>query len=273
MEAFTDLARLSLNQITTQRWGVREAVEGCVRAGIPTIGLWRDKVAEIGVHESRRIVRDAGIHVSSLCRGGWFLASTKEERAQRFDDNRRAIEEAAQLGAEVLVLVCGPAPDSDIGTARTMVAEAIAQLVPYAAAHQVKLAIEPLHPMFAADRSVIVTLDEATSIAEQLDPQHVGVAIDVYHVWWDPQIYAQIERAAGRIFGFHVNDWLVPLPDMLMGRGMMGDGVIELRQLRHAVDNAGYTGPIEVEIFNRDIWNRPGDEVLHLMCERFLRCV
>lgn len=273
MEAMTDLARLSLNQITTQRWGVREAVAGCVQAGIPTIGLWRDKVAEAGIQESARIVRDAGLRVSSLCRGGWFLAATLQERAQRFDDNRRAIEEAAQLDAEVLVLVCGPAVDSDIGAARAMVAEAIAQLAPYAAEHQVKLAIEPLHPMFAADRSVIVTLAEANSIAEHIHSPYVGVAIDVYHVWWDPQIYAQIARASGHIFGFHVNDWLVPLPDPLMGRGMMGDGVVELRRLRYAVDAAGYSGPIEVEIFNRDIWNQPGDEVLRLMCERFLRYV
>ncbi|HEV2660546.1 MAG TPA: sugar phosphate isomerase/epimerase family protein [Ktedonobacteraceae bacterium] len=273
MNAFPNIARLSLNQITTQRWGVREAVAGCVRAGIPAIGLWRDKVAETGVDESGRIVRDAGLQVSSLCRGGWFLAATERERAQRFDDNRRAIEEAAQLGAGVLVLVCGPAADSDIVTARAMVAEAIARLVPYAVEHQVKLAIEPLHPMFAADRSVIVTLDEANSIAEQIASPHVGVAIDVYHVWWDPQIYAQIERAAGRILGFHVNDWLVPLPDVLMGRGMMGDGVVELRRLRQAVDRAGYTGFIEVEIFNQAIWDRPGDEVLHQMCERFLRYV
>ncbi|HEV2653339.1 MAG TPA: sugar phosphate isomerase/epimerase family protein [Ktedonobacteraceae bacterium] len=273
MDVLPNIARLSLNQITTQRWGVREAVAGCVRAGIPAIGLWRDKVAETGVAESRRIVRDAGLQVSSLCRGGWFLAATERERSQRFDDNRRAIEEAAQLGTEVLVLVCGPAPDRDIVTARAMVAEAIARLVPYAVEHQVKLAIEPLHPMFAADRSVIVTLDEANSIAEQINSPYVGVAIDVYHVWWDPQIYAQIERAAGRILGFHVNDWLVPLPDVLMGRGMMGDGVVELRRLRQAVDRAGYTGFIEVEIFNQAIWHRPGDEVLHQMCERFLRYV
>jgi sugar phosphate isomerase/epimerase len=273
IEPFADLARLSLNQITTQRWSVREAVDGCARAGIPAIGLWRDKVADTGIAESARIVGDAGLHVSSLCRGGMFPAATGAERQARIDDNRRAVDEAAQLGADVLVLVCGPAPDRDIQAARAMVAEAIAQLLPYAAERGVKLGIEPLHPMFAADRSVIVTLAEALTLAEAFDSRQLGVVVDVYHVWWDPDLYAQITRAAGRILGFHVSDWLVPPPDVLLGRGMIGDGVIELRRIRAAVDAAGYAGPIEVEIFNRAIWEMPGDQVLARMCERYLAYV
>lgn len=273
MPPFTDLARLSLNQMTTQRWGVREAVEGCVRAGIPAIGLWREKVALTGLHESARIVRDAGLRVSALCRGGWFPAASAAERQERIDDNLRAIEEAATLGTDVLVLVCGPAPDRDIVAGRAMVEDAIAQILPHAIAHGIKLGIEPLHPMFAADRSVIVSLGEANRLAAKFPAQHVGVIIDVYHVWWDPDIYALIEQAAGRIFGFHVNDWLKPPFDTLNGRGMMGDGVIELRRLRHAVDAAGYNGPIEVEIFNQAIWDRPGDEILALMCKRYLEYV
>ena len=273
MPPFTDLARLSLNQMTTQPWGVREAVEGCVRAGIPFIGLWREKVAQTGLRESAQIVRDAGLRVSALCRGGWFPAASAAERQARIDDNLRAIEEAAELGTDVLVLVCGPAPDRDIAAARTMVEDAIAQIVPHATAHGIKLGIEPLHPMFAADRSVIVTLEEANCIAAKFPAQQVGVIIDVYHVWWDPAVYTQIERAAGRIFGFHVNDWLKPPFDTLNGRGMMGDGVIELRRLRQAVDAAGYSGPIEVEIFNQAIWDIPGDELLALMCKRYLEYV
>jgi sugar phosphate isomerase/epimerase len=261
--------RLSLNQRTTERWSVREAVEGCARAGIPAIGLWRDKVAQAGLAESARLVRDAGLQVSSLCRGGMFPAVTAAERRERIEDNRRAIDEAAELGAEVLVLVCGGVPDRDITAAREMVAEGIAAVVPYAVERGVRLGIEPLHPMFAADRSVIVTLEQANDLAARLAVDNVGVVIDVYHVWWDPQVYAEIDRAAGRIFGFHVNDWLVPTPDVLLGRGMMGDGVIELRRLREAVDRAGYSGPIEVEIFNQTIWDAPGDEVLALMVERF----
>ncbi len=273
MQPFSDIARLSLNQATTQQWNVREAVNGCARAGIPAIGLWRQKVAETGLAESARLVRDAGLHVSSLCRGGFFPAATSAERAERIDDNRRAIDEAAELGTEVLVLVCGPAPDRDIQAARDMVRDGIAALVPYARERHVKLAIEPLHPMFAADRSVIVTLAQALDIAEQFDRDQVGVAIDVYHVWWDPAVYQQIKRAAGRILGFHVNDWIVPLPDVLNGRSMMGDGVIELRRLRAAVDAAGYAGPIEVEIFNQELWSLPGDELLAQMRERYLALV
>ena len=269
MQPFTDLARLSLNQMTTERWSVRAAVDGCARAGIPAIGLWRHKVAETGLHTSARLVRDAGVRVSSLCRGGMFPGATAADRRDRIDDNRRAIDEAAELGTDVLVLVCGPAPDRDIDAARMMVEEGVAELVPYARERGVRLGIEPLHPMFAAERSVIVTLGQANSLAERFPVQQVGVVIDVYHVWWDPEVYSEIERASGRILGFHVNDWLVPPPDVLMGCGMMGDGKIELRRLRAAVDAAGYNGPIEVEIFNQAIWDMPGDETLALMAERY----
>lgn len=272
-EPFVDLARLSHNQITTQKWSVRQAVEGCVRAGIPSIALWRDKVAEAGLDESARIVRDAGLRISSLCRGGWFPAATEAEWQAHIDDNRRAIEEAATLGTEVLVLVCGPAANKDIQMARAQVEDAIFQLMPYAIEHGIKMAIEPLHPMYAGDRSVIVTLRQALEMARKLASSYVGVVIDVYHTWWDPEVYEQIKAAAGSILGFHVSDWLVPTPDMLLGRGMMGDGIIELRKLRAAVDAAGYSGPIEVEIFNQKLWDMPGDELLRLMCQRYLECV
>lgn len=273
MEALNDYSRLSLNQITTNQWSVREAVAGCVRAGIPWIGLWREKVRECGLAASRQLVTDAGLRVSSLCRGGWFPAASVRERRARIDDNRRAIEEAAELGTEVLVLVCGPAPDRDIAAGRAMVEEAIAQILPDARAAGIKLGIEPLHPMFAAERSVIVTLAEANRLVEQFRSEALGVVIDVYHVWWDADIFAQIARASGHILGFHVSDWPVPLPDTLLGRAMMGDGVIDPRPLRHAVEAAGYRGPIEVEIFNRVIWETPGDEVLSLMKQRYLAYV
>ncbi len=273
MSTRVELARLSLNQMTTRQWNIREAVEGCTRAGIPAIGLWREKVAEFGLKESTQLVREAGISVSSLCRGGWFPAASASARQKRLDDNFRAVEEAAELGAEVLVLVCGPAPDRDIAAARAMVAEALERLLPFAAQHGMKLGIEPLHPMFAADRSVITTLGEALNLVQHFASPYLGVIIDVYHVWWDPKIYRRIAEARDYIFGFHVNDWLVETPDMLNGRGMMGDGVIEIRRLRHAVDRAGYTGPIEVEIFNNDLWKMPGDGLLALMCERFMKHV
>src|SRR5205085_3536893 len=156
------------------------------------------------------------------CRGGMFPAPTAAERQARLDDNRRAVEEAAELGAEVLVLVCGPSPDRDIDRARGWVAEGIEQLVPFARQHGVKLGIEPLHPMQAAERSVVVTLGQANTLAEKFDAQDVGVVVDVFHVWWDPDLYSQIARAGDRIRGFHVSDWIVPTPDMVLGRGMMG---------------------------------------------------
>lgn len=270
MEALQDISRLSLNQITTNSWNVREAAEGCVRAGIPSIGLWRDKVQNYGLANSKQVIRDAGLTVSSLCRGGWFPASTKAERQARIDDNRRAIEEAAELGTKTLVLVCGPSPDRDIAAARAMVAEAIAVLLPDALASGIRLGIEPLHPMFAGDRSVIVTLGEANRLVEHFQSEALGVIIDAYHVWWDPEVSSQLQRAAGHILGFHISDWPIPLPDTLMGRAMMGDGIIDLRSLRTQVDAAGYTGPIEVEIFNRAIWDTPGDEILSLMTRRYL---
>lgn len=273
MEPLRNIDRLSLNQITTDRWSLREAVEGCVRAEIPWIALWRHKIAEAGLAESKRLVNDAGLQVSSVCRGGMFPAATAAERQARIDDNRRAIEEAAELGADVLVLVCGPAPDKDIAAARQMVEDGIDAVVPYAQACGVKLGIEPLHPMYAAERSVINTLAQANAIAEKYTPEQVGVVVDVFHVWWDPQLYEQIARASGRILGFHVSDWIVPTPDLLMGRGMMGDGVIDLRRIRQAVEEAGYSGPIEVEIFNRVIWDMQGDDVLALTKQRYLQHV
>jgi sugar phosphate isomerase/epimerase len=273
METLNDFSRLSLNQITTNRWNVREAVEGCARAGIPSIGLWREKVQEYGLAASKRIVADAKLKVSSLCRGGWFPAASKQEREARIDDNRRAIEEAAELGTDVLVLVCGPAPGRDIAAGRQMVEAAIERLLPDAQAAGIKLGIEPLHPMFAADRSVIVTLDEANRLVERFLSDALGIIVDAYHVWWDPQVFPQIKRAAGHILGYHVSDWSVPLPDILLGRDMMGNGVIDLRPLRSAVEEAGYIGTIEVEIFNRAIWETPGDEVLALIKQRYLACV
>ncbi|WP_077624550.1 sugar phosphate isomerase/epimerase family protein [Sediminibacillus massiliensis] len=267
------MERLSLNQITTEKWSLKEAVDGCVRAEIPWISIWRHKIAEIGLQESKRIVKDAGLNVSSICRGGMFPAPTAKEREERLDDNRRAVEEAAELGTDTLVLVCGPSPDRDIDTARNYVEEGIEKLVPFAQSHGVKLGIEPLHPMYAADRSVINTLGQANTIAEKYSPEQVGVVVDVFHVWWDPELYQQIERAAGRIVGFHVSDWIVPVPDIFKGRGMMGDGVIEINRMRQAVEQAGYHGPIEVEIINQAIWDRPGDEVLREIKERFSKHV
>ena len=273
MPIAADHARLSLNQITTNRWSLAEALEGCLRAEVPAIGIWRHKIADIGLAESRRLVRGSGLRVSSVCRGGMFPAATAAERAARIEDNRRAIDEAAELGTDTLVLVCGPPPDRDIAAARRMVEDAIAALVPYARERKITMAIEPLHPMYAAERSCITSLEEANTLADKFDPDVVGIAVDVYHVWWDAMLEREIARAGRRIRGFHVCDWLVPTPDMLMGRGMMGDGCIDLYRIRSLVEAAGYAGPIEVEIFNQQIWDQPGDETVQLMKQRYVSCV
>lgn len=257
-----NLHHLSLNQITTRDWSLPEAVEGCARAGIGWIGLWRDKVTEVGLDEAQRVLRRSGIRVSSLCRGGFFPVSSAEQRVERRLDNRRAVDEAAALGTDVLVLVCGGIEGGNLAASREMVAEGIADLVPYAVDRGVRLAIEPLHPMYCADRSVIVTLDQALDLAQRFPADQVGVVVDTFHVWWDPGVEAAIARAAGRILSFQVCDWLVPLPDLLLGRGMMGDGAIDFRPLRSAIERAGYRGPVEVEIFNRQVWARPGAAVL-----------
>ena len=268
-ETAADLSRLSLNQVTTRRWGLREAAEGCVAAGVPIISPWRDKVAEIGLPEAARILRESGLRVHSLHIGGDFPGATEAERRASNEDNRRAIEEVVELGADNLTLRAGPAPDRDIDAARAMVERGVEQLIPHAEENGVKLAVEPFHPALIG-RSVLVTLRQANDLLDRLGSPRVGVIIDAYHVWWDPELYAQIERAAGRIEGFHIDDWPVPNKDPLMSRAMMGDGVIELRRIRSAIDATGYSGPIEVELFNQTYWDMPGDEVLALMKDRYV---
>jgi sugar phosphate isomerase/epimerase len=267
------LSRLSLNQITTPGWSVKEAAEACARRGISSIALWRHKVEEQALNESVRAVRDTGLRVSSLCRGGMFPAGSAEERRKHIEDNFRAVDEAAALQADLLVLVVGGAVPVGIQAARQMVRDSIAILVPYAKAARVQLGLEPLHPMFAGDRSVLTTIAEAREIAQPYDPDQVGLVLDTFHIWWDPCVMEQIAASGNRIRGFHVSDWLVPLPDVLLGRGMMGDGIIDIRCLRNAVDRAGYAGPIEVEIFNQAIWDTAPDAVLDRVVETFERIV
>lgn len=256
-----ELSRLSFNQMTAGKATLAEVAAACVHHGVEWIGPWRYSVSE-NPSAAAQLIRDAGLKVSSLCRGGMFPAATKEERQRRIDDNLHAIDEAAAIGTDLLVLVNGPAPDRDLEGARQMVVDGIGAVVDYASRCGVRLGIEPLHPMFAADRSVVVTMGQANEIAAKFHAADVGLVVDVYHIWWDPQVYTEIESAAERIFAFHVSDWIVPTPDFLMGRGMMGDGVIEIERLRRAVEAAGYRGPIEVEIFNESLWAQSPDTII-----------
>jgi sugar phosphate isomerase/epimerase len=265
---------LSINLATVrQQWNVIEAAEACARHGIPAVDPWRDQVAAVGLDEAVRAIKDNGLRVSGYCRGGMFPAPDAAGRQAAIDDNKRAIDEAAALGADCLVLVVGGLPKGsrDIGAARQMVADGIAAVLPHARANKMPIAIEPLHPMYAGDRACVNTLAQALDMAEQLGPD-VGVAIDAYHVWWDPDLETEIARAgkAKRIFAYHVCDWLVPTRDLLLDRGMMGDGVIDLPRIGGWIDKAGYRGFTEVEIFSSlDWWTRPGDEVLRTCIERY----
>ncbi|MFF4618065.1 sugar phosphate isomerase/epimerase family protein [Nonomuraea jabiensis] len=280
---------LALNQWTTRRWSVAEAVDGCVRHGLEAVGLWREKVAEQGLAESVKLVREAGLRVSSLCRGGFLTAGGlpgEEGRrafAQALEDNRRAIDEAAELSAACLVMVVGGLPgvkpgealppsgfSRDVAGARERVAEALAELAPYAGERGVKLALEPLHPIYCPDRAVLSTLGQALDLSLAHPEEQVGVVVDTFHVWWDPRVFEDIARAGRRIASYQVCDYLHPLPqDILLGRGMMGDGVIDFRPITQAVLDAGYAGDVEVEIFNADVWAADPDEVVATMKARY----
>ncbi|OIV35553.1 sugar phosphate isomerase [Mangrovactinospora gilvigrisea] len=275
MSTTQDLSRLSINQRTVKQLSVPELADGCARLGIPGVGLWREPVQELGVEAAAKAVRDAGLSVTSLCRGGFFTSEDPAERARALDDNRRAIDETAGLGAPELCLVSGglPAGSRDVDGARERVVDALAELAPYAAEHGVRLCVEALHPMFASDRCVVTTLGQSLDIAERFPAEQVGVMVDAYHIWWDPQVWEQIRRAGegGRISCYQISDWVTPLPEgVLLGRGQIGDGCIELRRMREAVDAVGYAGrPIEVEIFNPGLWERDGFAVLREIAERY----
>lgn len=268
--------QLSLNQVTTKHLSIEETVRACDEAGIPGIGLWRDRVEQAGARATADLIRAAGLTVTSLCRGGFFTRATPQGRAAALADNRAAVDQAAEVGAPVLALVCGGLPDGsrDLAGALGMVTEAIGELAPYAASHGVRLAIEPLHPMFCADRSVVSTTAQALDIAERFPAAQVGVMVDAYHVWWDLGFEAAIARAEGRIAGFQLSDWVVPLPaDVLLGRGHIGDGCIDFRRLDQAVRGAGYDGWTEVEIMNADVWAAPAAQTLALVSNRYRRHV
>ncbi|WP_324784208.1 sugar phosphate isomerase/epimerase family protein [Streptomyces sp. H51] len=262
--------------MTVRQLSLPELVGACRELGVPGVGLWREPVRSYGVEATAKLVRDAGLTVTTLCRGGFFTAADPDERAAALADNRRAIDEAATLGTDTLVLVPGglPAGSKDLHGARERIADALAELGPYAESHGVRLAIEPLHPMFASDRCVVSTLAQALDLAERFPAHQVGVTVDTYHIWWDDRAPEQIARAGagGRIHTFQLADWTTPLPEgVLNGRGQIGDGAIDMREWKGHVEAAGYTGPIEVELFNEALWSRDGREVLAETATRFVQ--
>jgi sugar phosphate isomerase/epimerase len=278
---FSDHRWLSLNTATVRQQGDLVAIiDACARHGIRAIDPWRDQVAAVGLDRAARAMRDAGLELSGYCRGGMFT-SDGSRRTEVRDDNRRCVDEARALGAPCIVLVVGGLPQysrpgsevsKDIAAARGQVEDALAEMLGYARQANLPLAIEPLHPAYAADRACVNTTKQALDICDRLDPGRsgmLGVALDVYHIWWDPELMAQIARAGrDRLLAFHVCDWLVPTRDILNDRGMMGDGVIDIKAVRAAVEAQGYSGFSEVEIFSNDWWDRPIDEVLRTCIAR-----
>jgi len=270
------LARLSLNQRTIASWSLRDAIDGTVRAGLPAIGVWREPLAEVGVETARGWIADAGLRVSSVCRGGFFTASDADERELAHVNNIAAIEETAALGARTLVLVPGglPTGNRDLGAAFERAADAIDALVPHARRAGVTLGIEPMHPIFAADRGVVSTLAQAVELAKRWDAAEVGVVVDTFHLWWEPSVLDLIECSGDRIVSYQVGDWITPLPaDTLLSRGMVGDGHIDFTAFTAAVARSGYLGDVEVEIFNADIWAAPGDDALATVTRRYVELV
>ena len=278
-----DLQWLSINTATVRsQWNLEQIIKGLSRHGISMLSPWRDQVMAIGLEYTAKLIKEHGLSLSGYCRGGMFT-SVDAAGTQRADaDNRRAVDEAVTLGSKCLVLVVGSLPGAlegqpksrDIGHARRQVEDGIGRLLDYARSCSMPLAIEPLHPMYAADRACVNTLAQALELCDALDPAFsgaLGVAVDVYHVWWDKELHAGIIRAgAKRLLAFHICDWLTPTVDLLNDRGMMGDGVIELRKIRGWMEEAGFTGATEVEIFSQnDWWKRPGDDVLNTCIERY----
>ncbi|MFJ8308328.1 MULTISPECIES: sugar phosphate isomerase/epimerase family protein [unclassified Streptomyces] len=260
--------------MTVKQLSLPELVDACVRLGVRGVGLWREPVAKYGLEAAAQLVRAAGLDVTTLCRGGFLTAVDPAGRAAALADNRAAVDEAATLGTDTLILVSGglPAGSRDLAGARERIADALSELGPYAAARGVRLAIEPLHPMFAADRCVVSTLSQALSLAERFPAAQVGVVVDTYHVWWDDMAPAAVARAGagGRIHSFQLADWVTPLPaGVLNGRGQLGDGSVDLGAWCALVEAAGYSGPIEVELFNEGLWAGDGVKLLADTARRF----
>lgn len=268
-------SRLCIHTITTKPWSIEKAALSFANAGIGGISVWRDALQGRKIPEIRRMLEDLRLNIVSLCRGGFFPATDAGRRKAAIEDNLRAIDEAEALGAPHVVLVCGSAADQSLTESRKQIKDGIAACLEHAKTAKVKLAIEPLHPMYAGDRSAINTLEQANDMAESLNSPWVGIALDVYHVWWDPHLEKEIERCGihGNLTAFHVCDWKNPTLDMLNDRGLMGEGCINIRQIRNWVESAGFSGYNEVEIFSTNYWQQDQDQFLEKIKQSYLEYV
>ena len=267
----TDLSQLCIHTITTKPWNIEEAAKNYSAEGVKGITVWRDTLANRDIKQTGQLLRDHGLNIVSLCRGGFFPNKEKEKRKAAIDDNFKAIEEASELGTQLIVLVCGADPAQSLDDSRKQIHEGIQTIVPRAAAAGIKLAIEPLHPMYADTRSAINTLAQANDMAEQINSSYVGVAVDVYHLWWDPALEQEIKRcgANDNLFAFHICDWNSPTVDILFDRGLMGDGCIPVNKIRSWVEATGFNGFYEVEIFSNKYWQQDQTQVLKKIIKAF----
>jgi len=267
-----DLSKLCIHTITTKPWSLEQAVKKYSEKGIRGISVWRQWLDEKGPEASGKLLRDAGMHVVSLVRGGFFPARTAEERQKAIDDNKKAIDEAVAIGAPAVVLVCGAVPGQSLTESRKQITDGIASILDYAAQADIKLSIEPLHPMYADLRSAVVTLGQANDMCDEIENPLVGVAVDVYHLWWDPDLREEIERCgkSGYLFAFHICDWMAPTSDLLYDRGLMGEGCINIKEIRGWVEDAGFAGYNEVEIFSNRWWGKDQDEFLEAIVQGYL---
>ncbi|MEZ4701409.1 MAG: sugar phosphate isomerase/epimerase family protein [Rhodothermales bacterium] len=265
------LSRLCIHTITTKPWPIETAMDAYARAGVGGISVWRDALDGRSATDTGRRIREAGLSIVSLVRGGFFPALDAADRERAIDENRRIVDEAAALGAPLVVLVCGAAIGQSLDASRRQIQEGIEAVLPHARAAGVKLAIEPLHPMYADTRSAVVTLEQANDLAEAIGDDHVGVAVDVYHLWWDNHLQQEIARcgAQGHLHAFHVCDWRSPTRDMLNDRGLMGEGCIPIRPIRGWVEETGFDGFIEVEIFSTAYWAMDQQQFLDHIVEAY----
>lgn len=273
LKPITNTSRLCVHTITTKPWPIEKAAEQYAAAGVGGITVWRDALDGRNIQQTGNMLRQHQLEIVSLCRGGFFPATSAEKRQAAIDENKRTIDEAAALGAPMIVLVCGADPGQPLAESRKQIREGIEAVLPHAEANQVKLAIEPLHPMYAGDRSAVNTLSQANDMAEVIDSPLVGVAVDVYHLWWDDTLHSEIMRCGrnDHLFAFHICDWKVPTTDMLLDRGLMGEGCINIPQIRGWVEEAGFDGLNEVEIFSNHYWEMNQEVFLKMITDAYLK--
>ncbi len=267
-----DLSRLCIHTITTKPWSIETAIEKYAAAGVKGITVWRQWLEGRNPATVGNMARNAGLEIVSLARGGFFPARDKQGRQAAIDDNRKAIDEAAAIGTDLIVLVCGAVPGLPLAESRDQIRDGIGDILDHARSAGIRLAIEPLHPMYADERSAVNTMRQANDLCDLVSDPLVGVAVDVYHLWWDPDLKQEIQRCgqSGRLFAFHICDWLTPTEDLLNDRGLMGDGCIDIRQIREWVESTGFCGFNEVEIFSNKWWQKDQDQFLETIKKAYL---